>query len=142
MIAILSASIMTMSFVVPSALAIDTTNAEVEFALKLLNILPKERGNFDEYLKIESREDLDTDREVEVRQSDGKKKTIKLNEQKIYDEIKAKVEELKKKVEDRTPNSWMKGSALKIAINSGVKSKHYKLSKKNACSKSNISLGC
>ena len=110
----------------------DTTKAEIYFGLWRLDGLPtgrKLQDNLSYYLKKISSSELKSDRECQIKYKDGKIDTVKIDEKAVYDEIRAKVRELEKKVDDRTPNNPLTEEDKKD-IEQGKKSKHYNLPKK------------
>lgn len=108
----------------------DTTEAEINFSLKLLESLPKEgEPDFDDFLRLPSVEDLEENREVTIRHKDGSTETININEKEVYKDIENIVREIVHKVESRTPEENMSQEDIDLKINNKEISKHYKLPK-------------
>ena len=108
----------------------DTTEAEIEFSLKLLEKLPqKGDAGFDDFLKITGVETLTDSKDVKIKHSDGTSETLNINEKKVYAQIENTVREIVQKVESRTPDENMSQEDIDLKINSKEISKHYRLSK-------------
>ncbi len=108
----------------------DTTEAEIEFSLKLLEKLPqKGDAGFDDFLKITGVKTLTYSKDVKIKHSNGTSETLNINEKKVYAQIENTVREIVQKVESRTPDENMSQEDIDLKINSKEISKHYRLSK-------------
>ncbi len=108
----------------------DTTEAEIEFSLKLLEKLPqKGDAGFDDFLKITGVETLTDSKDVKIKHSNGTSETLNINEKEVYAQIENTVREIVQKVESRTPDENMNQEDIDLKINSKEISKHYRLSK-------------
>lgn len=108
----------------------DTTEAEIEFSLKLLEKLPqKGDAGFDDFLKITGVETLTDSKDVTIKHSNGTSETLNINEKEVYAQIENTVREIVQKVESRTPDENMSQEDIDLKINGKEISKHYRLSK-------------
>ncbi len=108
----------------------DTTEAEIEFSLKLLEKLPqKGDAGFDDFLKITGVKTLTYSKDVKIKHSNGTSETLNINEKEVYAQIENTVREIVQKVESRTPDENMSQEDIDLKINSKEISKHYRLSK-------------
>ena len=108
----------------------DTTEAEIEFSLKLLEKLPqKGDAGFDDFLKITGVETLTDSKDVKIKHSNGTSETLNINEKEVYAQIENTVREILQKVESRTPDENMSQEDIDLKINGKEISKHYRLSK-------------
>ncbi len=114
-ISVLCAISMSTSFLITSAGAIDTNNAEVVYSMQYLNSLPKlGEANFDKFsgkyerdeIKVNDKRFSDTLQEEKVYENvkfpnELNGKNIKIREKDVYANIKKQVQDLKTKVEER-----------------------------------------
>ncbi len=108
----------------------DTTEAEIEFSLKLLEKLPqKGDAGFDDFLKITGVKTLTYSKDVKIKHSNGTSETLNINEKEVYAQIENTVREIVQKVESRTPDENMSQEDIDLKINGKEISKHYRLSK-------------
>lgn len=110
------------------ACAVDTTKAEIDFSLKYIDVLPeKGEDSFDDFLEIMNCDSLDVNRLNNIKHQNGKIETININERKVYENIKNKVKQLKKKADDSVPKSGMTEEEIEEEIEKGNISEYYKL---------------
>lgn len=108
----------------------DTTEAEINFSLKLLEKLPqKGEAGFDDFLKITGVETLTDSKDVTIKHSNGTSETLNINEKEVYAQIENTVREIVQKVESRTPEENMSQEDIDLKINNKQISKHYRLPK-------------
>ncbi len=141
-ISVLCAISMSTSFVITSAGAINTNNAEAAFSMQYMNSLPKPgEDNFDKFSGKYERDEIENNKYTDTLQDkkvyhvkypkdDDKDFRIdkeEINEKQVYEDIKKTVTALKQKVKDRTPYDGINDEALQIGIKHKNISKHYKM---------------
>ncbi|MBR1779417.1 MAG: transglutaminase domain-containing protein [Clostridia bacterium] len=77
----------------------------VDFCLECMAQLPTESDELRPYLELLDERKLKENREDEITHVDGSTEAITINEKEVYQQIKATVDELIRKVEGRTPNT-------------------------------------
>lgn len=85
-----------------------TKDAEVDFGLKFLNVLPKTIDKLNSFLQQPSLNDLNSNRKVKVLHMDGSTETVDVDEVKMYDEIGKIVEKIVEDVNKDTTSTLSK----------------------------------
>ncbi len=143
-ISVLCAISMSTSFVITSAGAIDTNNAEAAFSMQYMNILPKPgEDNFDKFSGKYERNEIENNQYTNTLQkniyyvkypkdNDTNFRTDReeIDEKQVYEDIKKTVADLKQKVKDRTPYEGIDDETAQIGIQYNQISKHYKMPEK------------
>ena len=143
-ISVLCAISMSTSFVITSAGAIDTNNAEAAFSMQYMNILPKPgEDNFDKFSGKYERNEIKNKKYTDTLQprlydvkyptdndTNFRIDTEDINEKQVYEDIKKTVADLKQKVKNRTPYEGIDDEIAQIGIQYNQISKHYKMPEK------------
>ena len=126
-ISVLCAISMATSFVITSAGAIGTRDAEAAFSMEYMNYLPKPKeDNFNKFSGKYERnaiagknynDTLQEKRTYNVKYpidygKNFKTNTEEINEKNVYADIKKAVDDIKQKVKNRTPNAKMSETEL------------------------------